>query len=208
MNQPDWERTKEYILARLSKELAPDLTYHGVHHTRDDVLPAAERSAAESELDEEERLLLCTAALYHDTGYLEQYFRNELIAVRVAQETLPGFGYSPEQIESIGEIIMATRMPQAPDSCLQELMCDADLDSLGREDFLLTSHNLRQELMSHGIEMILSDWYKEQLEFLQTHSYFTPAAQSLRNDGKEDNIQRLEQCLEARSSRPLPTCST
>ena len=158
--------------------------------------------------DEEESLLLCTAALYHDTGYLEQYFRNELIAVRVAQETLPGFGYSPEQIESIGEIIMATRMPQAPDSCLQELMCDADLDSLGREDFLLTSHNLRQELMSHGIEMILSDWYKEQLEFLQTHSYFTPAAQSLRNDGKEDNIQRLEQCLEARSSRPLPTCST
>lgn len=52
MNQPDWERTKEYILARLSKELAPDLTYHGVHHTRDDVLPAAERLAAESKLDD------------------------------------------------------------------------------------------------------------------------------------------------------------
>ena len=103
---------------------------------------------------------------------------------------------------------MATQMPQAPDSFLQELMCDADLDSLGRKDFLLTSHNLRQELMSQGIETTLSKWYKEQLEFLQTHFYFTPAAQSLRNDGKKGNIQRLELYLEARSSRPLPTCST
>lgn len=135
VNQPDWERTQEYVLTRLSKELAPDLTYHNVHHTRDDVLPAAEWLAAESQLDEEGTLLLCTAALYHDTGYLERYFRNELIAVRIAQETLPDFGFSLGQIDRIGKIIAATQLPQSPSSFLQELICDADLDSLGREDF-------------------------------------------------------------------------
>jgi uncharacterized protein len=195
MIQPDWEGVKQHILGRLSRELAPDLAYHGVHHTRDDVLPAAERLATLSDLDSERSLLLRTAALFHDVGYLERYLDNEPIAVRIAQETLPRFAFSDRQIELIGEMILATRLPHSPNSFLQALICDADLDSLGRRDFLQTSHNLRRELAAHGEVLNLMEWYERQLGFLRNHTYFTPAARSLRNAGKHDNIQKLRRRL-------------
>ncbi len=195
MIQPDWEGVKKHILDRLSRELASDLAYHGVHHTRDDVLPAAERLAALSNLDHERTLLLRTAALFHDVGFLERYLDNESIAVRIARETLPRFAFSDQQIEMIGEIILATPLPQSPSSFLQALLCDADLDCLGREDFLVTSHNLRSELAVHGMRLSLGDWYERQLDFLQNHTYFTPAARFLRNAGKQDNILELKRRL-------------
>jgi uncharacterized protein len=195
MIQPDWEGVKKHILGRLSRELAPDLAYHGVHHTRDDVLPAAGRLAATSCLDKERALLLRTGALFHDVGFLERYLDNESVAVRIAQETLPRYAFNDRQIEIIGQIILATALPHSPGTFLQALMCDADLDSLGREDFLLTSHNLRSELGVYDAEIDLVEWYRRQLNFLQKHVYFTPAAQSLRNAGKQENILRLERLL-------------
>lgn len=195
MIQSDWEGVKKHILGRLSRELAPELTYHGVHHTRDDVLPAAERLATISCLGDEQTLLLRTAALFHDVGFLERYLDNELLAVRIAEDTLPRFAFSDRQIALIGHIILATRLPHRPASFLQALMCDADLDSLGREDFLTTSHNLRKELGVFDEEIDLGEWYRRQLDFLQQHTYFTTAAQSLRNRGKQDNILRLRRRL-------------
>ena len=86
-------------------------------------------------------------------------------------------------------------MPQHPQGLLQELLCDADLDSLGREDFLETSHNLRRELEAHGASMPLKEWYRRQLDFLSTHRYFTAAARSLRDAGKQRNITELQRRL-------------
>ena len=193
---PDWNGAREYVLSRLEEELPEDLYYHGLHHTQDDVLPAAERLAALAGISDEERLLLRTAALYHDVGFVEQYAGNEPIAVRIAAETLPGLGYSPWQVQAISEIILATRMPQQPHGLLQELICDADLDSLGREDYIATSCSLRDELDAHGVHIPMRQWYERQLFFLRGHRYFTQAARSLRGAGKQANIALLEHLIE------------
>ena len=192
---PDFEGVRAYLLELLARNLPPDLAYHGVHHTRDDVLPAAERLAAQAGLDAEQALLLKTAALYHDAGFLHRYTDNETWAAHLAGQTLSQFGYAPEQIADIQALIEATRMPQHPQGLLQELLCDADLDSLGREDFLETSHNLHRELEAHGASMPLKEWYRRQLDFLSTHRYFTAAARSLRDAGKQRNITKLQRRL-------------
>ena len=72
MNQVDWQGVKAYVLGRLENELSPKLTYHGLHHTRDDVLPAAIRLAKLVNLSHADTLLLKTAALFHDTGFMEE----------------------------------------------------------------------------------------------------------------------------------------
>ena len=46
MDQPDFKRARQYALERLERELPPTLIYHSLAHTRDDVVPAAERLAA------------------------------------------------------------------------------------------------------------------------------------------------------------------
>ena len=190
--KPDFERAKSYVLGRLAAELPANLPYHGIHHTRDDVLPAAEQLAVASELAPEEYLLVRTAVLYHDLGYIELYAHNEPLGAELAAETLPTFGYSSPQIRKIKRIILATELPQQPRNYLEALMCDADLDSLGRDDFLKTSLNLRDELSAHGMEIPLKNWYHQQWDFLRTHKYFTPVAQALRQSKKLENIALLE----------------
>ena len=60
---PDIEKVKQYILERLAHELSPALYYHSIAHTRDDVVPAAERLAVMEGVAGEDLLLVLTAAL-------------------------------------------------------------------------------------------------------------------------------------------------
>lgn len=196
MSEPDWDAVKAYALARLARGLPTELRYHSVRHTCNDVLPAVERLAALAGVNGHDLLLLRTAALYHDMGYMEQYENNEPIGVRIARETLPDFGYDAQQIETIERMIMATQMPQTPQNFLEELVCDADLDSLGREDYLETSHDLHAELVACGASITLKEWYQRQLNFLSNHTYFTEVARELRDPGKQENIRRLKTLLQ------------
>lgn len=197
MNQPDFEAAKQYALSRLEHELAPDLFYHSLAHTKDHVLPAVIRLATMMNISQEEKNLLEVAASYHDIGFLIQREEHEQIGSDIAKQILPRFDFSPTQIKQIVAIIMATRVPQTPHNVLQEIMADADLDVLGREyDFWSRNQHLRAELAAYGEVLSDTEWYGRQLFFLQSHDYFTCAAQALRNAGKEKHIAQLKQRLE------------
>ena len=197
MQKADWDQARAYVVRRLSEDLPHTLYYHNLAHTLEDVLPAAERLATAAGISAAETLLLRTAALYHDLGYLVRYRDNEIIATALAATTLPHFGYTPEQIYAINEMIMATHMPQTPHSLLQALLCDVDLDPLGREDFFEVNRRLRLELAIHDHPVSQETWFSEQLHFLTHHTYTTAVARALRNPGKQRNIQLLQECLES-----------
>ncbi|UCC40483.1 MAG: phosphohydrolase [Candidatus Aminicenantes bacterium] len=195
MKGPDFEKAKQYALKRLEQELPVALTYHSMVHTRDDVIPSIERLAAMEGIEGEELLLLRTAAWYHDIGFIEQLDDHECASVRMAGEILPGFGYAPAQIRVISGIILATKLPQSPNTLLEKIMADADIDSLGREDFLTQSDRLRAELVALGNVQTDEEWYRGQIDFLESHSYFTDSAKTLRSAGKDLNIQKLRKLL-------------
>jgi uncharacterized protein len=195
MAQPDFESAMHYALGRLERDLPPDYYYHSLQHTREDVVPAAERFAATEGVTGEALLLLRTAAYYHDVGYIRQRVDHEDCGVAIARDVLPDFGYSAEQIEIVGGMIMATKLPQTPHTLLEEILADADMDSIGRDDFLTTSLNLRSELAANGTLISEYEWYRRQLGFLQSHHYWTQAARSLRDAGKQQNIALLERLI-------------
>ncbi|MEW5869597.1 MAG: cyclic nucleotide-binding domain-containing protein [Chloroflexota bacterium] len=190
--RPDFEKARQYALQRLETELPPRLLYHGMMHTRDDTVPAAERLAVLEGVEGEERILLLTAVWYHDIGFTEQYEDHESASMRIAAEVLPEFGYSLEQIEIIRGIIQATRIPQKPHTLLEQIMADADLDLLGRDDFWQLNQALYKELAAVGKSCSTKDWYRGQLAFLQSHEYFTASAKTLRAAGKQANIRKMK----------------
>jgi uncharacterized protein len=194
--QPDFEKAKQYVLQRLEQELAPDLYYHSLEHTQDDVWPAAKKLGELAGVQGEDLLLLQTAALYHDIGFVKQNFDHETASAQIVQETLPRFGYSAGQIQRITDLIMATKLPQSPKNLLEELMADADLDVLGRDDFFISTLKLRSELEAYGRPTTLKEWYTIQLNFLQSHTYFTAIARSLRLAQKQQNIEGLKELLQ------------
>jgi uncharacterized protein len=159
------------------------------------VLPAAIRLAGLTGINGERLLLLQTAAVYHDIGFVEQAAGHEAISVKIATETLPDFGYNRLQIQTIAETIMATQLPQTPTNQLGEFLADADLDALGREDFLAVNRQYRLELEAQGLQQTDQEWYSRQLSLLENHTYFTSAAKSLRTAQKRKNMATLRALL-------------
>ncbi len=191
MDRPDIERAIAYALHRLEHELDPRLRYHSIAHTRDDVVPAVERLAALAQIGDEPLLLLRTAAYFHDIGFIELREGHEAVSMRIARAKLPEFGYSSEQIAAIAGMIAATRLPQSPTNQLEQLLADADLDSLGRSDFMARNSDLRTELESYGASFDDRIWFANQLSFVENHHYWTQAANALRETQKQLNIFAL-----------------
>lgn len=197
MAEPDFAAAARYAFGRLGRELDPRLRYHSLAHTRDDVLPAAERLAAISGVRGEPLLLLRTAAVYHDTGFLVSRAEHEAAGAALAAAALPGFGYRPAQVVVVAGLIMSTRLPQTPQTPLAQLLADADLDLLGRDDFLQRNGELRAELQAYGVAHSDEAWYRDQAAFLSQHRYWTPAARGLRDRGKARNTALLLERLAA-----------
>ncbi len=182
-----FEKVKKYILGRLKKELTKNLTYHSLEHIKD-VYAAAEQLASLEKISEDEKQLLLTAVLFHDSGFLYSQKDHEKLSCELARLHLPEFDYGPEQIEQICGMIMATQIPQNPKNKLEEIICDADLDYLGREDFFKIGDKLFGELVMYGIIDDEHEWNKLQVRFLEKHHYFTKSAKKLRREKKAENL--------------------
>ena len=200
MDTPNYEQAKQYALQRLEKELSPGLYYHGLRHTTEAEVPAPDALAKGEDVQGEVHDMLLTAAWFHDLGFIEVRTGHEGIGARIASEVLPGFGYSGEQIQIVRGIIMATVVPQSPQTILEQIMADADLDVLGRDDFMLRNSNLRRELAFFGQEFTDAQWFSGQLKFIETHTYFTASARELRDAGQAKNVAVMKQRLEEISS--------
>ncbi len=194
--QPDFEGAKQYALERLAREVPPTRFYHSLAHTRNDVLPAAERLARMEGVQGEDMLCLLTAACFHDVGYIDRPDDHEARGVEIASTVLPQFGYNAHQIVLIRDLIMATKLPNNPQTLLEKIIADADMDSLGREDFLSAGLHLRHELEGLGNRTSDAEWYQLQYNFLQQHQYYTEAARQLRGPGKQRNIDAVLKILE------------
>lgn len=196
VNSRIFEQARQYAEHRLERDLSPNLLYHGIAHTRGEVVPAAEELARMEGVEGEALYLLLTAAWFHDIGHVEQSRYHELISARIAGEVLPGFGYTERQVETVRWAILATALPQSPRNLLEQILVDADLDVLGRESFMQRNHDLRRELASLGEEFTDEQWYTRQLNFVERHTYFTSAARSLRDPQKLLNIAELKNMLQ------------
>jgi len=187
----DFKGAKKYILDRLEQELNPNLFYHGVHHTID-VYEVSIKIAELENLNQEEKIIINTAALYHDAGFLFEYQDNERLAVRLVKEMLPSFGYNKKQMQAISEIVLSTKVQARPTSLLQKIMSDADSDYLGREDNLKIADSLYQELGENGFSFTDKEWNEMQIMFLTQHKYHTRSSISLRSEKKQDYLRHLK----------------
>ena len=186
-----FEKAKKFILSKLRKELPKNLTYHSLEHIKD-VYTAAEKIGKLEGLSKEELTLLLTAVLFHDAGFLIQQKNHEAFGCDLVREFLPDYDYNSEQIAQICSMIMATQIPQTPKNKLEEIICDADLDYLGRDDFFTIGNKLFDELCMYGIINNENEWIKLQVNFLEKHKYFTDTSQKLRKGQKEEYLQTLK----------------
>jgi len=183
---------KQPILSRLKDELDSQLGYHNIAHTLD-VLEQAEVIAIQEKVtDKHDVLLLKTAAIFHDSGFLFVYKNHEEKGCEIASESLKNV-FSEEDIKKVCGMIMATKIPQTPNTLLEQIICDADLDYLGRNDFEPISRNLYKEFIFFKIIPEDIIWDHIQIKFFESHHYFTGTSISKRNEMKLKHLNILKE---------------
>jgi predicted metal-dependent HD superfamily phosphohydrolase len=183
------------VLTILEQQLDPRLTYHNLAHTKD-VMAQVERIAHGEQITHaDDIMLLRVAALFHDTGFLYTYNHHEDKSCEVLMDTLEAGDLKPWELDKVKGMIMATKIPQTPHNHLEQIICDADLDYLGRNDFEPISEGLKKEFLVYGVISQEADWDPLQIRFFESHNYFTLTCKQDRNPKKQLHLQQLKQHL-------------
>ena len=198
-----YEQVHTFMIDKLERGLPSYLTYHDVQHTKN-VIAAAEHLAAGENLISKELILLKTAALFHDSGFLQSPHEHEAQSCTIAKRFLPEYDYSEEQIENICRMIMTTKLPQSAEDHLSQLLCDADLYYLGGNEYEIHAHKLYKELKKNKVVQTEIEWQLKQAEFLSSHRYFSRTARHEREETKQQNLQHLQENIAATLSPQKP----
>lgn len=166
------EKIKSFVIEQFFSNLPEGLYYHNLEHTLD-VFESVKRIGQAEQLTAKEIELAQIAALFHDTGFVDVYENNESLGAEYAVKYLPSFGFEASEIEQIKNAILATNLGIPPKSLFDKVLCDADLDYLGRPDFEYRSNLLYKELKYKGLITSKEQWLNLQLKFLSAPHYFT-----------------------------------
>lgn len=186
INQP----MNDFVIRLLRSGIPVNYYYHNYEHTlyvMDKVMEIGQHeNCTEKELE-----LLQTAALWHDTGYVNIYSGHEEESCRLARQNLPGYGYSPEEIDRICGMIMATKIPQSPKNKLEEILADADLEYLGTDKAAVLADQLFNELKALNPLLTEEAWNQTEIDFLKAHLYFTGYCKENKEKVKQAYLKSL-----------------
>ncbi|RYY97850.1 MAG: HD domain-containing protein [Chitinophagaceae bacterium] len=185
-------RAQAYITDLFRQKVDPKFAFHNLGHT-EQVVAAAQELAAHYNLSDEDLYVLLLAAWFHDTGFSSGKAEDhEKESIRLVTGFLQEEGVEGSIIQRVSSCIQATRMPQSPLSTVEKILCDADLYHLGGPDYKKVNQVLRAEQEAYfGKELPKKEWRQRNIEFLETHQYFTEFAQQHREPQKQEWLRQL-----------------
>jgi predicted metal-dependent HD superfamily phosphohydrolase/uncharacterized membrane protein len=185
-------RTRAYVTDTFKTKVDSHFVFHNLEHTQQ-VVAAAEELASHHHLNDDDHLVLLLAAWFHDTGFSSgRAEEHEKESIRLATEFLHQQNTDSEIIQRVSSCIQATRMPQSPLSLVEKIMCDADLYHLGSNDYKKINDSLRREQEFYfKTPFSKREWRQRNIEFLESHQYFTDYAQRMREPKKQEWIREL-----------------
>lgn len=189
-----YNKIRKEALRILNTRLPEELHYHGAAHTLN-VLKVCNQYIRREKIPLHSAKLLRIAALLHDIGFTEMSTEHETRSAEMAEEMMTRLGFSNKDIWIVKRLILSTKIPQSPNNYLEKVICDADLDYLGRDDFKEISDKLYQELKVTSPDFTKDEWNRKQIAFLKKHTYHTEFARKYRQPKKEARILELQRLV-------------
>lgn len=189
------ENAKKYV----NKLLMPleDHYYHSYNHAID-VMERARYLSEKEWLSKGDIEMMELAWLFHDTGFIIQYDKNEPIWAKIASNYLKSVLYPRDKIEKIESLILCTDPDyrKAKDK-YEEIIKDADMDNLWRDDFRDKNEKLKMEIeIIKHIKINDPEWKHASIELLKEYEFNTLSQKNERDDKKTDNLKKMIEELE------------
>jgi len=194
-NNPNTDRYQKFCsewLPRFADKIGTKYKYHSLEHTLS-VMDSTREICDYLKLSQTEKDLLLTAALLHDSGFMEHPKDHEETGCRISRDILPEYGYQQDEISEICMMIMATKIPQKPETFYGQILCDADLAYLGTDQYDTIAETLFLELNEYGMVLSREQWLDLQISFLEKHTFFTDYARLNFNPIKQAHLAKLRE---------------
>lgn len=188
-----FEEIQQRVYLEILAKLPEHLTYHNLDHTAY-VIEKAIFLAKELKVSANDLHLLKLAALFHDTGFIDNPKDHEEKGCKIAKGYLEN-DYSEAELKKIYGMIMATKIPQSPTTLLENILADADLEYLGTDLFEKIGETLFEELKHFNPDFTEQAWDELQLVFMQKHHFHTEYCQKYREPKKQENLLTVKKRL-------------
>lgn len=187
---------KDYVYDLLDSKISENLLYHSKSHTIH-VLKNAEIIGNHSDLSGDELNILRISTLFHDVGFVEIYDGHEEKSVLYAEQFLREKNVDEWIIKEVSLAIMATKVPQSPQTLISKVLCDADLMNMSfEEDYLKDIESLRKEWINCGKEYHTeNEFLQVSLDFFKAHEFHTEYGKKVLKPKKEKTEEILKNRL-------------
>jgi len=166
---------EEYVEKMMTDNIS-NLFFHNFRHTWD-VYEQVKLLANLESINDEDMMLIRTAALLHDIGYSISYGDDiNTLSEDFARETLPIYHYKPQQIDRVCRLMKATHYESVPNGIMEEIMHDANLMYFGQADYITRMMRLAREQEKHQIPVNKTVWLQNQITRLNNHRFYTQTA--------------------------------
>lgn len=188
------EKAKSVVKAQFDEANKEVYTYHNWEHTERVIKAAMNLSKDHDGIDAHTSDLIHLAAIFHDSAYSKDNVNHEELSASNALDFLKEENVSDSDIATVKRLIHATKMDAQAKEEDEKIMKDADLAHLADENYFDKAFcNLRNELSQlEGKKIKRIEWISECKRFLASHTYLTEVARTKYNEGKQNNIKRLE----------------
>ncbi|WBA40757.1 Pycsar system effector family protein [Hymenobacter canadensis] len=189
------KQAKAYVTQLFEEKLPKQLVYHSLDHTVA-VVKEARKLGEDTGLSAPDQETLLLAAWFHDTGYTEVYDGHEYRSMELAKDWLTKQQDAPERIALVQDLIRTTHRNEPAETELQQLLADADMSGMGREDFFGNAELLRAEWETTlGKTYSSTEWAESQLDFLHAAKFHTDAARSRYGEQFKANLKEQRDLL-------------
>lgn len=164
---------KEQVLDLLRQKFPEDRHYYrGASHTLK-AMDVVEEYIDYMRVGTFEAQILRLGVLMRDLGELNPVEHGE-DGIELVRKTLSDAGYSFVQTKVVSDLVKAARHPHRPTNLLERIICDVDMEFLGREDHEEANEMFFQELLRNSMVNSREEWEQWQEEMLENYKYHTP----------------------------------
>lgn len=195
------QETEKYLVKELKEKLPESIMYHSEDHARRVVEAVDEIGKAEG-LSEEELILAKISAWLHDIGFTVSHHDHELHSAEIAEAFLYEKGLEKKKIRQVLDAILSTRIPQEPKDQISEVLCDADMIHVTRDDYFEIANLMREEMgLIKKMNIDKAEFHRLSYIFFNQHKFHTNYGETVLDENKKKVMEELLQKLDKQTAK-------
>jgi adenylate cyclase len=181
---------EDHVFTEYLSNASPDLFFHSLEYARN-VCLQTELLARAEKIEDDDYINVRLAAAFLFYGYVYDYSNPIDVSLKRAEEIIPYYGFSPENLQAVRELVSKAFMPEQ-NSHAGAVLHDAVIDFMGRVDFASMITKLFREEKAYKKVSDIKGWFEHIRQSLISNNSITETGKLLQSVKRDEQIIILD----------------